>query len=67
MGKLLRVVELASEQAIRSSETPVLTRSTRRHIPEDGVLRVFTLFHPITITWTHYTFVVSVLSIMVQG
>jgi hypothetical protein len=25
-------------EAIRSSETPVNTRSTRRHIPEDGML-----------------------------
>jgi hypothetical protein len=25
-------------EAIRSSETPILTRATRRHIPEDGIL-----------------------------
>jgi hypothetical protein len=27
-------------EAIRSSETSIHTRSTRRHIPEDGVLQV---------------------------
>jgi hypothetical protein len=26
-------------EAIHSSETPVLTRATRRHIPEDGIFR----------------------------
>jgi hypothetical protein len=26
-------------EAIRSSETSIRTRSTRRHIPEDGILR----------------------------
>jgi hypothetical protein len=25
------------DEAIRSSETSVLTRTTRRHIPEDGI------------------------------
>jgi hypothetical protein len=25
-------------EAIRASETPVLIRATRRHIPEDGIL-----------------------------
>jgi hypothetical protein len=28
-------------EAIRSSETSVHTRSTRRHIPEDGILHVY--------------------------
>jgi hypothetical protein len=26
-------------EAIRFSETPVLTRATRRHIPEDGIIQ----------------------------
>jgi hypothetical protein len=26
-------------EAIRSSETPILTRATRRHIPDDGILQ----------------------------
>jgi hypothetical protein len=28
-------------EAILSSETSVYTRSTRRHIPEDGILQVY--------------------------
>jgi hypothetical protein len=27
-------------EAIRSSETPVHTRTTRRHIPEDGIIQI---------------------------
>jgi hypothetical protein len=30
-------------EAIRSSETSVDTRSTRRHIPEDGILIIATV------------------------
>jgi hypothetical protein len=33
-------------EAIRSSETLVHTRSTRRHIPEDGILKLFIIYVP---------------------
>jgi hypothetical protein len=32
-------------EAIRSYETSVLTRATRRHISEDGILHISLLFH----------------------
>jgi hypothetical protein len=35
-----------SEEATCSSETPVLTRATRRHIPEDNIHQ----------TWIQFTF-----------
>jgi hypothetical protein len=49
IASIFRVEKLASEepvwaggcslQTIHSSETSVYTRSTRRHIPEDGILQ----------------------------
>jgi hypothetical protein len=37
-GSLLADFSTLKMQAIRSSETSVYTKSTRRHIPEDGIL-----------------------------
>jgi hypothetical protein len=34
-------------EAIRSSETSVHTRSTRRHIPEDGILHLWVLIQDV--------------------
>jgi hypothetical protein len=33
-------------EAIRTSETPVLTSATKRHIPEDGILHSHNLEKP---------------------
>jgi hypothetical protein len=33
-------------EAVRSSETSVHTRSTQRHIPEDGILNEMLHYHP---------------------
>jgi hypothetical protein len=40
--RVTRIGELMM-QAARSSETSVLTRTTRRNIPEDGILQVTTM------------------------
>jgi ABC-type multidrug transport system fused ATPase/permease subunit len=37
-------------EAIRSTETPVHTRSTQLHIPEDDILQVVSSSHPIATT-----------------
>jgi hypothetical protein len=36
-------------EAIRFSETSVLTRATRRHIPEDGILHVDYLYAKVSL------------------
>jgi hypothetical protein len=36
-------------EAIRSSETLLLTRATRRHIPEDGILKFIYLFERVNL------------------
>jgi hypothetical protein len=43
-GSLLADFSTLKMGAIRSSEMKVHTRSTRRHIPEDGILRITTKF-----------------------
>jgi hypothetical protein len=42
---LLADFSTLQKEAIRSSETSVHTRSTRRHIPEDGILQFYIGFH----------------------